>query len=94
MTLFSLFLLCDAQNCSIKNCENCSKDLVCTTCIPGFTNSDNDGVACYLIDACSQPACVNCLDDTCTMCLQGYSLQDEGMCIKCPNKCISCTSNG
>lgn len=54
----------------------------------GFTNIYTYGNVCYLIDSCFQQACVSCNNDTCTMCLLGYSLMPSGECIKCPASCV------
>ena len=59
----------------------------------GFDTDANQTI-CYLIDSCSQPACVNCINDTCTMCLEGYSMHSSRVCTKCPMNCIQCTENG
>lgn len=73
--LFMLFLVSvQAQFCP-KDCFKCTLASACQECQEGFFISG------YLCQKCKEEGCANCPGDTCTKCMEGFNLAEDGTCI-------------
>ncbi|KAH0570801.1 Cysteine-rich protein [Spironucleus salmonicida] len=61
-------------------------------CLPCDSNKIQIGQGCNCINNIQFNNCVKCIDNKCEDCLLGYFLNNQGICIKCEDKCSICQS--
>lgn len=72
------------NSCHSK-CKTCSNENICLECKMGYYVYANECHKCSL-------HCVKCEHSGCKDCMYGFSVDQHGMCIRCPNYCKNCTS--
>ncbi|CAD8165030.1 unnamed protein product [Paramecium pentaurelia] len=76
------------QSC-VSPCLNCTSELLCTSCIDNYFLSVNSCIQCNL-------PCQNCVDlaTKCTLCADGYFMDNLLACQPCIYPCSKCQNNG
>jgi hypothetical protein len=81
---FSKCIDCSSSIPSCESCNNYSETIYCNSCSDELL-PDLKGAAC---NYCEIFDCMRCEEDgVCTVCSDGFLLNNDGECVSCPEKC-------